>query len=82
MVCFFVFVFCLFVFEKDFSLSLKVLNFIYFKRWNKKKYFSKINTNRKNVQEKLMMNKSAMLELEFLSKRFGLSPSSVELHVR
>ena len=29
---FFVFVFCLFVSEKDFSLSLKVLNFIYFKR--------------------------------------------------
>ena len=29
-----------------------------------------------------MMNESAMLELEFLSKRFGLSPSSVELHVR
>lgn len=28
------------------------------------------------------MNKSAMLEFEFLSKRFGLSASSVELHVR
>ena len=27
------------------------------------------------------MNKSAMLELKFLSKRLGLSPSSVELHV-